>query len=662
MGAGCRQALTPPTEDNKPPETWITAAPFDTITLDKNGNQPSPSFIPVRFHVYWAGSDEDGAVAGFYWAVTETVPTPPEGLTQPPQLPGPKPQDYHYITRTDSTFIFNVAEDIPDREHVFYIYAVDNKGKPDPTPARFVFTALDQFPPIPLIQGPNGIRKYGSYGVGTTYFLDAGGNLAARQDTFFVQDVDLGSQNKLPRDTVASNSTMHFNWSSRPAIPGGVITGYAYKLDEPDFVRVPSTVTHADYHTGVGADVVPLASGTKIFKLKAIDQAGGTNDSTRRFELNFSPDTWWAGPDPSSPSWRINGRGEKYVYVPSLGPAGIVGTLMSPDSVNILPARRAVHRSFLEFWNDTLFYRAEFDTVHMNSYAIFFNGGFDRDSPYLVRVSALAEGLPGFPGGVVLTPDKSPNGSPIGFRSRVMVLLDPTQDGYVSSYAQTGLFPLFDPNDVFDLPKIAVYHPMTFSGKAYVLSKAEDGDGSRDQRVDDPHQLVEDCGNQQSGHRGQSDCSLRPLVMTFYVNRPPYFLTNLPTFTPLPGHVFTDLNWTLDLPAFDEDPVDPSTPRGNSSNVLTLRRRITLRGKDTSGNDLVVHDASWPVGSPNTENINFIITAPLAPGPATLDVEVCDCLLCEEFRGTGRCVTLSIPVVYAPPSPTSAVLDRPGPK
>src|SRR5690349_18110699 len=150
MAAGCRQALRPPTEDNQPPETWITAAPFDTITLDKRGGGPEPVKIPVRFHVYWAGSDVDGAVTGFYWAVTETIPQLLDGFIRPPELPGPKPQDYHFTTRTDSSFIFDVAEDVPDRQHVFYIYAVDNKGKPDPTPARFIFTAVDQFPPIPL--------------------------------------------------------------------------------------------------------------------------------------------------------------------------------------------------------------------------------------------------------------------------------------------------------------------------------------------------------------------------------------------------------------------------------------------------------------------------------------------------------------------------------
>src|SRR5262245_42358130 len=101
---GCRKALEPNVDRNKAPETWITAAPFDTIMVER-GKQPDPGKIPIRFHVYWAGSDPDGAVTGFYWAVTETIPRPdPDGPPILPKLPGPKPQDYHYTTRTDSIF------------------------------------------------------------------------------------------------------------------------------------------------------------------------------------------------------------------------------------------------------------------------------------------------------------------------------------------------------------------------------------------------------------------------------------------------------------------------------------------------------------------------------------------------------------------------------
>ena len=91
LGVGCREALAPNIDNNRPPETWITAAPFDTITV-VDGTAPDINRIPVRFHVYWAGSDYDGAVSGFYWAVVETLPVPPDDQS-------PKPPDEDWRAR-----------------------------------------------------------------------------------------------------------------------------------------------------------------------------------------------------------------------------------------------------------------------------------------------------------------------------------------------------------------------------------------------------------------------------------------------------------------------------------------------------------------------------------------------------------------------------------
>ena len=58
LGAGCRKTLAPVTA-NQAPETWIVAAPQDTITVRDSQNTPiKPPIgkVPVRFHLYWAGS------------------------------------------------------------------------------------------------------------------------------------------------------------------------------------------------------------------------------------------------------------------------------------------------------------------------------------------------------------------------------------------------------------------------------------------------------------------------------------------------------------------------------------------------------------------------------------------------------------------------------
>jgi len=70
LGVACRKPLTPNIDRNLPPETWITAAPMDTLTvkdpqLRPITGDPTVHVIPVRFHMYWAGSDADGSVVGF---------------------------------------------------------------------------------------------------------------------------------------------------------------------------------------------------------------------------------------------------------------------------------------------------------------------------------------------------------------------------------------------------------------------------------------------------------------------------------------------------------------------------------------------------------------------------------------------------------------------
>ena len=69
-------------------------------------------------------------MAGYYFAVVETLPVPPEGTSTVPALPGPKARDYQYTTKQDSIFVFHASEEVNERQHAFFIYAVDDKGRP----------------------------------------------------------------------------------------------------------------------------------------------------------------------------------------------------------------------------------------------------------------------------------------------------------------------------------------------------------------------------------------------------------------------------------------------------------------------------------------------------------------------------------------------------
>lgn len=663
---GCRKPLAPNIDRNRAPETWITAAPFDTITVEKGG-QVEIRTIPIRFHVYWAGSDRDGAVVGYYWAVVETLPLNPDGGSRPPPLPGPAPGDYRFTTRSDSTFIFNVAENIPDRQHTFYIYAVDDKGKADPTPARFIFNARDDDPPKPIFEE--------AYGRGRVYFFDTNRILQSEVRSFPIHEG--GTSTAPPRDTVPSGSHLVFRFRADVSVPGTVVKGFRYKLDEPELQPVdPESLFHgsriqyqappdsADPAFG-GRDLVTVANGTKTFRLRAVDVADGSTDSTRRFQMNFAPDTWFAGPDPdvTGGPWQTNGLGEKFaLLIDGKVPAGgLPGTLLNSDSVNILPVNRVPRRTFIEIYKDTVFIRREDDTVHLGSWVAVYNGGFDRDSPYTVKV---AEGIPGFPGGVVLTPT-GPNGSPIGFRSLITNFQTPA--GPLSSTNQSRLYPFFDPNDPLNFPRIAFYHPETASGRAYSLQAAEDGDGGRDRRVQDAWRVVELPTPQTA--------PLRPLVLTYQVNFPPILRTDLAAFRPRATQVdtFTSRTWDLRLFNDDRDPYVSGAPVGGPSSIAPRRARFKITGLHQvviDGRDTVVVMTTYepPLLGPEDryktalDDLRLPVPQNLLTGPVTLNVELCDCDLCDRYPGTGRCINRDFQVYYVAQSPPASTTtpSRPG--
>src|SRR5438876_8427240 len=303
-GIGCRKSLAPTVDTNLPPETWITAAPQDTVTTHDGGTvvPPTVGTISFRYHLYWSGSDQDGSVAGFYWAVVETVGS----STGPaPPLPGPKAHDYHYTAKTDSVFIFNVLEDTNNRQHAFYIYAVDNKGKPDPTPARVIFNSLDSYPPIPVIESDCGVVNptTGSRATGHVFHANeawnGSGPLPVPQETT-IAICDTFNRRTSTATVVPIRSVVHMVWHSEVRLAGNSAVAYKYKIgegNEVDFVQVPATVTGTDYNT---TDNNRLGPGLKVFTLRAIDQAGAARTSpetTRRFYMNIAPDTWFAGPD-----------------------------------------------------------------------------------------------------------------------------------------------------------------------------------------------------------------------------------------------------------------------------------------------------------------------------------------------------------------------------
>ena len=686
-GAGCRKAVAP-VVDNQAPETFIVGAPQDTITTRDDQNipvRPGIGRIPVRFHLYWAGSDRDGQVAGYYFAVVETLPLPPEGSISTPTLPGPKARDYQFTTKTDSIFIFRASEEVSERQHAFFIYAVDNKGRADATPARFVFSSYDRFPPLAIIDELKA--------VGTVYELQPNGSVISVQRTYFVRG-SFNSSAVAPSDTIPGNALLSMRWHGEPTVPSTVVTGFRYKLDEANFNTADSSVRTATYNTGVGLD--RITPGPKVFTLRAIGQSGWRGEATRWFQMNFAPDTWYAGPDPNDvlAGWQSNldGNGKRYWFVDLtntgwIGFQGIPGSQMSRDSVLKLPSQRTERKSFFEIYNDRIWYRQEGDTVHMNSWVVLPTGGFDSDSPYRARINTelLSADLKNLP---VTTPG-GPNGSPIGFRIQVRVKAGTDATNRVDAPSEGTTYPVMDPASVFNQPVTNGYWGMTSAGKAYAVVRAEDGDGTVDRRLDQRPGDAPGVADRVDGGTGSAeDIALRSKIMTFFVDRAPRLRTGAGSgFVPAANAIIANRVITAwNMPADDLDQYDPNAASFNKVGGTPpygqiLRRKLAILGKlagDPTRDTCFVVPNSFLAAN----NIGgFTIPSYIATGNITLRVRLCDCLECDDLSwpvqcgrdanlleprpNTGRCVQTDIPLRLTAAEPGAVVgpddaTQRPG--
>ena len=105
---GCREEVATDIDRNLAPDTYLTGVPAESTTT------------VYHLHLFWHGSDTDGKVVGYEYAVTDSLPVDEDSL------------GYVYTTRTDSIFIFQVGENQQVLGHRFYVRAIDNEGKVDP--------------------------------------------------------------------------------------------------------------------------------------------------------------------------------------------------------------------------------------------------------------------------------------------------------------------------------------------------------------------------------------------------------------------------------------------------------------------------------------------------------------------------------------------------
>jgi hypothetical protein len=638
-GPGCRKIPTENTDRNRAPETYLSAAPVDTIA---GGNL---SRIPHRYRAQWSGSDLDGEVVGFFVAVTETTVDIANG--RPFRLPAPRPSQFRFTTSRESLFTFNVLEGRgTDREHALYVFSVDNQGKVDPTPAVTHFVARDQHLP--------GITWTNATAFGTIYLSNGVGGVTPTPFERFLTD---GHELPLhaPYDTIPSGGNVHFEWKGFDPDFGSLITGYLFKLTETDFIRTDSTVTTVDYGTDTSPTPGPMPIGLNVFRIRAIDEAGGSTqpDSVRRVFVNFSPDTWFSGPDVNDPA--LAGR----LFTDSLGtyfetlqdaanwgrPVDFPGNPMT-DTLDLLPAERPVTdglegrvKTIMEqrtLLDRTVrdYIRNENDTIAFGSLIVARFGGADKDSPYKVRG--------GSPDSVTRLYRSGPaNGSPVAFTARVVTLF---ANGGAEEPPFSTPFPNVDPLDPL-VNRIVLFtlDQIDNTGRAYLQARAVDGDRTADIRIGD---VTRDAAQfELTGN------VLRSKIFTFYTNFNPGLLIESPTS----GEVLNPAGdrFTITVRASDPDP-DPANPRLGAGTYSAMY--FAVRARFYSAADQPGPDQEWqdPVRGyylpeigpffPYTAPISLEIVVPgeLASGPAVLEIEVVD----NVDRTKGRVIRVAMPVYW----------------
>ena len=311
---GCRAFDPEPVIQNDPPDTYIVGAPAETTGTG------------FRRHLYWYGTDTDGEVVQFIYAITDTSVRDAEDPTTDEEDRRFNPARdvttvtdnegfVGWTTRTDSVFVFTVdRESQVQKEITFHIVSVDDRGAIDPSPARLRFfnNALG----TPRLQ----FRLY----VEVDPQTGEGGELR------WVGDPRNGAAPESPEQTdqpfIGFEVPFRIEWDAStpnvaPEYPNP-IRGYRYKAEQGPGGRfvpgvdslgtklfgdvqslwfannVPGEALGPECNpaTAIGCDVSQLrfGSGAYVLSVEAVDQAlvqSRQIDGQLRFQMNYPPQT-----------------------------------------------------------------------------------------------------------------------------------------------------------------------------------------------------------------------------------------------------------------------------------------------------------------------------------------------------------------------------------
>jgi len=225
---------------NRPPQTFLVAAPVDTSVAD--------IAYSYRIHLYWRGEDSDGYVVGYEYSWDDSSIGAFKFTT--------KTDSIFELTVNDSSQITGGTGQNPStaRTHTFYIRAVDNLGKPDPSLTIYNRRPFKAQTVAPLVT-----------------FTGAIPNLS---DSAAI-------------DTLCEGTPFTVSWYGRD--PDGIVTKYRFDVGAYHSpLTNDSTVTFND--PGIPGSV-DLPSGIYTMTVTAIDNANAVGTGTVQFVVNRDPET-----------------------------------------------------------------------------------------------------------------------------------------------------------------------------------------------------------------------------------------------------------------------------------------------------------------------------------------------------------------------------------
>jgi hypothetical protein len=303
---------------NRPPETYLVGAPAESAGAS------------YKIHLYWRGEDPDGYISGFFWSWDDST----IGALR-------------FTTKTDSTFelavndsatLFGGGPQQPSqtKPHTFFIRAVDNLGKADPSFSIFSKRVYKATTDKPIVR--------------------------------FVGAIPSGA----PIDTLCDHQPFTICWT------GSDTDGYVnyYRWDVGIFSSGLSADTCAVFNDSNDPESVTLISGVYTFTVTAVDNAFARSDPAlggrTLFVVNNDPDTKILGAG--------GGTGQPVGYYFQPFSYGVQVNETDPHPFfegDTVPFRSTV------FWNWNAFDAACDDPQGIAGYAAVFRGTRNGGDPYI---------------------------------------------------------------------------------------------------------------------------------------------------------------------------------------------------------------------------------------------------------------------------------------